>query len=123
MSISQISEPHSSFPRKVAPLTEALSVRVGCFKDQRNANDGIDPNFPPSADFPRFEAEGGCAKWVCFLAFPIGGGGCIGITGICLVCVCLLGQSGIFPDFGPYIRALIGGFCTIHFLDDICGSY
>lgn len=30
--------------------------------------------FPPFWRLPRFEAEGGCAKRVCFLGFPIGWG-------------------------------------------------
>lgn len=111
----------------MAPLTEALSVRVGCFKDQRNANDGIDPNFPPSADFQGLKqkeaVQSGSVSWLSRLA-----GSCIGITSICLVCVCLLGYLVFFhnPALISSTGVLIGSFCTIQwtFLDDnICGSY
>lgn len=84
----------------MAPLTEALSVRVGCFKDQRNANDaGIDRFIsPPSVDFQGLKqkeaVQSGSVSWTSRLVVGIG----IGITGICSVCVLLLGYSCIFAE-------------------------
>lgn len=77
----------------MAPLTEALSVRVGCFKDQRYANDaGIDRFIsPPSVDFQGLKqkeaVQSGSVSWTSRLVV----GMCIGITGICSVCVCYWG--------------------------------